>query len=141
MTAIARLSMLKQIVEHRTKNNGFESILKQIRVVAGGNGTCTCEMTVTEEHQNQGGTLHGGCTATLVDAVSTWALMATDENVAGVSVNMDISYMKAAKVGEDIVIEAKTLKRGKRLAFLSVDIKNKSDGSLLAQGKHTKYIG
>lgn len=50
-------------------------------------------------------------------------------------------YMKAAKVGDEIVIDAKTLKLGSRLAFLTVDITKKSDGSLLAQGKHTKYIG
>lgn len=44
-------------------------------------------------------------------------------------------------MGEDIVIDAKMLKRGKRLAFLTVDITNKLDGTLLAQGKHTKYVG
>ncbi|KAK3611302.1 hypothetical protein CHS0354_015715 [Potamilus streckersoni] len=98
MSATARFSLLKQIAERCTKNSGFESILKQIRVVSSGNGTCTCEMTVTEEHQNRGGTLHGGCTATLVDAVSTWVLMATDENIAGVSVNMDISKQLPGKI-------------------------------------------
>lgn len=50
-------------------------------------------------------------------------------------------FMKGAKVGEDIVIDAKTLKRGKRLAFLTVDITNKDDGKLIAQGKHTKFVG
>ena len=49
--------------------------------------------------------------------------------------------MKGAKVGDEIVIDAVTLKRGKTLAFLTVDIRNKLDGSLLAQGKHTKFVG
>lgn len=49
--------------------------------------------------------------------------------------------MKSAKVGEDIVIDAQTLKLGSRLAFLSVDITKKSDGTLIAKGKHTKFIG
>lgn len=49
--------------------------------------------------------------------------------------------MKAAKVGEEILIDAKTLRVGNRLAFLTVDITRKSDGTLLAQGKHTKFIG
>ena len=49
--------------------------------------------------------------------------------------------MKGAKVGEEITIDATTLKRGKRLAFLTVDIRNKTDGSLLAHGKHTKIVG
>jgi len=60
-------------------------------VVSGGNGQAICELTVTEELQNRLGTLHGGMTATLVDTVSTWALMTTGEQKSGVSVNMNIS--------------------------------------------------
>lgn len=63
----------------------------KVEVVAGGNGQCVCEMTVTEDDQNRGGTLHGGMTATLVDAVSTWALLSSEKQVAGVSVDMGIS--------------------------------------------------
>lgn len=48
-------------------------------------------MTVMEEHQNAGGTLHGGVTATLVDAISTWALMTTPREVPGVSVDLSVS--------------------------------------------------
>lgn len=48
--------------------------------------------------------------------------------------------MKAAKIGDDVVIDANTLKVGKKLAFLTVDIKAKSTGDLLAQGKHTKFL-
>lgn len=51
------------------------------------------------------------------------------------------SYMKAAFSGDTIVAEARTSHLGKRLAFLTVDIKNKETGALLAQGKHTKFIG
>ena len=48
-------------------------------------------MTVLEEHQNRGGTLHGGMTSTLVDCVSTWALLSSNEPVAGVSVDLSLS--------------------------------------------------
>jgi len=48
--------------------------------------------------------------------------------------------MRSAKVGTEILIDAKTLKLGKSLAFLSVDIKNKHDSKLIATGKHTKHI-
>lgn len=49
--------------------------------------------------------------------------------------------MKAAKLGQDIVIDAQALKVGKTLAFLTVDVKLKDCGSLIAQGRHTKYVG
>ncbi|KAL5015844.1 hypothetical protein ScPMuIL_005433 [Solemya velum] len=134
------LQLLRQIVQHGTHSPGFEECLRKIRVLSGGNGSCVCELTLTEEHQNRGGTLHGGLTATLVDAVSTWALLTTDRGQPGVSVDLSVSYMKAVKVGEDIIIDAKTLRQGKTLSFLTVDITNKN-GALLAQGKHTKFVG
>ncbi|WAQ94722.1 ACO13-like protein [Mya arenaria] len=132
---------LKTIIEYSTQAVGFESVLNTVKLVEGGGGRCVCEMRVTDVLQNRGGTLHGGVTCTLVDAVSTWALLGSEDPVTGVSVDLNVSFMKGAKVGEDILIDAQTLKRGRRLAFLSVDITNKADGSLLAQGKHTKYIG
>ncbi|XP_061167802.1 acyl-coenzyme A thioesterase 13-like [Saccostrea echinata] len=140
-TARNGLEFLKQMVKFRTEAKTFENVLQGIRVVSGGEGKCICEMKIKEEHQNAGGTLHGDVTATLVDAVSTWALMTSQRQVPGVSVDLNVSFMKPVKVGEDIVIDADTLKIGKTLAFCSVDIKLKNDGSLLAQGKHTKYVG
>ncbi len=62
-----------------------------MRVVSAGSGKCTCEMKIEEEHQNRGGTLHGGLTATLVDVVSTYALMTAGSGSPGVSVDMNIS--------------------------------------------------
>lgn len=49
--------------------------------------------------------------------------------------------MKAAKSGDEILINAELLKSGKTLAFLSADIVNKETGALIARGSHTKYIG
>lgn len=113
----------------------------QLNFLSGGDGQCTAEMRVAEEHLNRMGTMHGGCTASLVDIVSTLALMTLQRSVPGVSVDLNVSYMKAAKLGEDILIDARTLKAGKMLAFLDVVIKNKADGSVIATGKHTKFIG
>ena len=59
--------------------------------MSGGEGRCLCEMTVEEDHQNRGGTLHGGLTATLVDSVSTVALMTTGKGNPGVSVDLSVS--------------------------------------------------
>ena len=50
-------------------------------------------------------------------------------------------YLKAAKVGEEVLVEASTLKTGKNLAYLHVDIKNKATDELIARGSHTKFIG
>ena len=49
--------------------------------------------------------------------------------------------MKAAKLGEEILINASTTKAGKTLAFLKVDVTNKSTGAVIATGNHIKHIG
>ena len=50
------------------------------------------------------------------------------------------SYLKSAKVGDELEIKSQCLKQGKTLAFAGVDIYRKSDGSLIATGRQTKYI-
>lgn len=54
-------------------------------------GKVVCEMRVNEEHTNRGGTLHGGLTATLVDVISTVAIMNSERGAPGVSVDMNIT--------------------------------------------------
>ncbi|PIO38991.1 hypothetical protein AB205_0007520, partial [Aquarana catesbeiana] len=112
-----------------------------LQIVSASPGKLVCEMKVDEDHTNRGGTLHGGLTATLVDMVSTVALLNTDRGAPGVSVDMNITYMNAAKIGESILITAQVLKQGKTLAFATVDLVNKDTGKIIAQGRHTKHLG
>nr|CAD7198874.1 unnamed protein product [Timema douglasi] len=111
----------------------------EVEILSAGDGRCLAQMVVAEEHQNTFGTLHGGFTATVVDEVSTLALMTTGSGHPGVSVDLNVSYLKAANLGDKILIDAKTLKAGKRLAFLEVEIKKES-GELIAKGSHTKFV-
>lgn len=106
-------------------------------------GRCVASLRIEEEHTNRGGTLHGGLSALLVDNISTIALTLPEGQPFsyGVSVNMDLSYLKAAKIGDEIVIEANVLKRGRTLAFLEVELRNKATNELLVKGSHTKYVG
>lgn len=66
-------------------------IFLQVDILAASQGKVVCEMQVKEEHTNRGGTLHGGLTATLVDVVSTLAIMNSERGAPGVSVDMNIT--------------------------------------------------
>lgn len=105
-----------------------------------GAGTVTCVLPVTNDVANSYGTLHGGATSTLVDVVGTMALLTQDPLRAGVSVELSVSFLAATKVGEDVVIEGRVLRQGKKLGFTQVDLRRKSDGALLATGRHTKAL-
>ncbi|XP_041664567.1 acyl-coenzyme A thioesterase 13 [Cheilinus undulatus] len=135
------LNTLKHLVKSMLDTPGFDRVLSKVNILSASPGKVVCEMRVEEEHTNRGGTLHGGLTATLVDVISTVAIMNTERGAPGVSVDMNITYMSAAKMGEDILITAQVLKQGRTLAFASVDLTNKVTGKIIAQGRHTKHLG
>ncbi|XP_050306461.1 acyl-coenzyme A thioesterase 13-like [Anthonomus grandis grandis] len=119
----------------------FDRVLNKVTVTSLGNGKCTAEMKVEEEHSNALGGLHGGLSATLVDCISTYALVTHKYGaVPNVSVHINTEYLKGAKIGDEIEISADTLKVGKTLAFLEVLIKEKKTGALLVKGSHTKFL-
>lgn len=62
-------------------------------VLSAAPGKVVCEMRVEEEHTNRGGTLHGGMTATLVDVISTVAIMNSERGAPGVGVDMNITWV------------------------------------------------
>ncbi|KAL4629948.1 acyl-coenzyme A thioesterase 13 [Arapaima gigas] len=135
------LNSLKQFLRTLVESPGFDRTLSKVNIMSASPGKVVCEMKVEEEHLNRGGTLHGGLTATLVDVVSTTALIYTERGAPGVSVDMNITYMNAAKLGEELVITAQVLKQGQMMAFATVELASKTTGKLIAQGRHTKYVG
>ncbi|XP_078610381.1 acyl-coenzyme A thioesterase 13-like isoform X2 [Branchiostoma floridae x Branchiostoma japonicum] len=118
---------------------GIVFLCHQVQVVSAVPGKGVFEMKVADEHLNMPGTLHGGLTATLVDVLTTFALLSV-EGKPGVSTDLHVSYMKAAKPGETITITAEVLKRGRTLAYTRAEIKNEQ-GDMVAQGLHTKHVG
>ncbi|XP_014707096.1 acyl-coenzyme A thioesterase 13 [Equus asinus] len=132
---------LQELMKAITGVRGFDRVVEKVTLFSAVPGKVICEMKVEEEHTNKMGTLHGGLIATLVDSISTVALLLSERGAPGVSVDMNITYMSPAKMGEDILITAHILKQGKTLAFTSVDLTNKVTGKLIAQGRHTKHLG
>ena len=49
--------------------------------------------------------------------------------------------IKGAKVGDEVLIDAKLLRKGRNLAFLEVELRNKINNDLLVKGNHTKFVG
>ncbi|XP_049510763.1 acyl-coenzyme A thioesterase 13 isoform X1 [Panthera uncia] len=132
---------LLELLKTMGSGRDFDRVLEKVTLVSATPGKLICEMRVEDDHANKYGTLHGGMIATLVDNISTLALVSTERGAPGVSVDMNITYMAPAKIGEDIVITAHVLKEGKTLAFTSVDVMKKATGKLVAQGRHTKHLG
>ena len=79
----------------------------------------------------------------LVDSITTCALMThnMDNIKAGVSVDLHVSFIKGARENDEIIVEAKTIRCGRTLAFLECELRNKKDNSILVKGSHTKFVG
>ncbi|ESQ36497.1 hypothetical protein EUTSA_v10008953mg [Eutrema salsugineum] len=103
-------------------------------------GRIVCSMKVPPHLLNAGNFLHGGATATLVDLIGSAAIYTTGATQTGVSVEINVSYLDAAFLDEEIEIESKTLRVGKAVAVVSVELRKKKTGKIIAQGRHTKYL-
>ncbi|KAG5667847.1 hypothetical protein PVAND_015816 [Polypedilum vanderplanki] len=143
MSAKKGFELLKNISVYLKNTETYDRVLSSLKFIDGGDGKATAELTLKPEHLNKMGGLHGGLSSTIVDSVTTFALMTKDiENIrSGVSVDLHLTFLKGAKENDEILIQANTIRCGRTLAFLECEIRNKKDNSLLVKGAHTKFVG
>ncbi|KAJ3186944.1 hypothetical protein HDU85_006981 [Gaertneriomyces sp. JEL0708] len=97
-------------------------------------------MTVEKHHLNRVNGLHGGTLCTLVDIGGSLAVSAkTNSTYTGVSTDINVSFLNAGKIGDQLQIESVCHKSGKTLAYTNVTVK--SGDKILVTGSHTKYVG
>lgn len=51
------------------------------------------------------------------------------------------SYLKGAREGDIITVESRPVKVGRRLAYTECELRLKSDGSIIARGAQTNFLG
>jgi acyl-coenzyme A thioesterase 13 len=95
-------------------------------------------MPVEQIHLNLNSTLHGGVIATLVDVCGSAAIALVNDGNVGVSSDISVSYLNPAKVGSLLEIIPKCDKKGRNLAFSTVEIY--ANGKIIARGSHTKFV-
>lgn len=119
---------------------GFDSAFEHMEVTKIENGRAEAKLVVTQAVANSYGTLHGGAIATLIDIGGTMALLSVDAERGGVSVEINTSFLAAAKLGETVRVEADALKVGRSLGFTEVKLINEGNGKVIATGRHTKAL-
>ena len=78
---------------------------------------------VDENHLNAAGITHGGYLSALVDAGSGTAAHRTAGNVACVTISLDLKFIGASKLGDEIIGHTKILKKTSTLVFLFCELK------------------
>lgn len=138
---MARHTAGKIWLEHLIRDDPCfdHTALKGIKDIETSHGRLTCTLPVGPEVQNRYGTLHGGCTATLVDTVGSAAIV-TMSLRSGVSLCISVNYISAMPGGEEALVDARVVKVGKSIATVDVMIRRKITGQLVSQGVHVKFL-
>uniref|UniRef100_A0A8R7UMG9 Acyl-coenzyme A thioesterase 13 n=3 Tax=Triticum TaxID=4564 RepID=A0A8R7UMG9_TRIUA len=84
--------------------------------------------------------MQGGAVASLVDLVGSAVIFAGGSPVTGVSLDITVSYLGAARANEEIEIDARVLDIGDKTGCVTVEVRRKDNGQVLAHGRHTKYL-
>jgi acyl-coenzyme A thioesterase 13 len=102
-------------------------------------------LTLTEEHTNPNGVMHGGVITSLMDE----AVGGVIAYVRGVevmktaphsTVEMNVSFISGARPGDEVIVEARALKVGRSAAFGEAEARRRSDGAIIAKGRFTFVI-
>jgi acyl-coenzyme A thioesterase 13 len=104
-------------------------------------GSFKAHLTLAPIHVNSRKTLHGGVTATLVDWAGGLAIATHGLEKTGASVDIHVTYISTAHVGDTIEIEGTANRVGRSMAFTTVKITKLGDTPVIvATASHTKYI-
>ncbi|CAG8469522.1 10654_t:CDS:2, partial [Dentiscutata erythropus] len=81
-----------------------------------------------------------GMLASLVDACGSLAISTKGAQLSRLSTDLNISYIASAGCGDTLLVNAECVNLGKAFAFATVEVHNKADGRLIAQGSHTMLM-
>ena len=78
---------------------------------------------INENHLNAAGITHGGYLAALIDAGAGTAAHRSVQNAPCVTISLDLKYIGASKIGDEIIGNVKILKKTKTLVFLFCELR------------------
>ncbi|CAG8510335.1 6988_t:CDS:2 [Dentiscutata erythropus] len=131
---VSKTNWVRKIFQ-RMLDGGFDGLLmKDMAITNATDGKVSAEILIQAHHMNRLKTAHGGMIASLVDVCGSLAVASKGMHLTGVSTDINVSYIGSVGKGDTLLV------LGKTLAFTVVEMHNKNDGKLVAQGRHTKFV-
>jgi uncharacterized protein (TIGR00369 family) len=131
----------REIIEAFIPNSPHAASLG-IRLGSIGDDEAVLELPYKDELATMGDVVHGGAVSALIDTAAMAAAWASDEipeNPAGATVALSVNFVSAAR-GADLRAESKVVRRGGRLSFCEVSVRD-PEGELVAHGIATYRFG
>ena len=89
---------------------------------------------IKENHLNAAGITHGGYLSALIDAGAGTAAHRSAENAPCVTISLNLNFIGASRIGDEIIGNVKILKKTKTLVFLFCELKCKGKTITSASG-------
>ncbi|XP_068310466.1 uncharacterized protein [Pyrus communis] len=100
-------------------------------------GLVVCTLKVPPRLTDRAGNLANGAIANLVDQVG--AAVHVRGLPVNVSVDISISFMSKAKLGDELEITSRVLGQRDRYCGTSILVRNKATGEVIAEGRHSLF--
>lgn len=100
-------------------------------------GFSKVSLTVTDEMVNFHGITHGGLIFTLGDIA--FAAASNSHGKTALAMNVNINFLKASKVGDRLVAEAREQHAGGRTALYAITVYEKNSGEVIARSQDLVY--
>ncbi len=108
-----------------------------IECLEGAPGRAVVRMQVGERHLNLNGSCHGGAIFSLAD--TAFGLASNAYGVVAAGIDVHITYIAAAKLGDVLTATATEVSRNRKLGVYRIDVSN-ADNVLIAGFTGTAYI-
>lgn len=122
----------------------YQLLLSTVNLTSAIKGRVVAQLPLSSAHVNSRGTIHGAVSAAIVDWSGGMAIATHGFEKTGASVDIHVSYLATAGVGDTLEIVATADKVGKSMAFTSIVItRMERDGkaeAIVAKGSHTKFL-
>lgn len=118
-------------------------LLSDVEIISARKGAIMARLALAKNHVNSRGTIHGAVSAALADWSGGLAIATHGLEKTGASIDIHVTYIGTANVGETIEIEAVANKVGRAIAFTTLRIHKLVEGQqgpMIATASHTKYI-
>lgn len=103
-------------------------------------GRCAVQGTITAQHLNINGVVHGGVYTTALDTAMGGAVVTTlkDDEVTATT-SLYVEFLRPAKEGQTLTAEGRVVRRGRHLAFVEGILRNQ-EGVEVGRAQGTWYI-
>jgi acyl-CoA thioesterase len=130
------LQKLKETYENDIKDDNFDHFISP-KILELEDGKAVIEWNPRPDHLNRFRMVHGGAFAGLVDSVGALAALSKLKRV--VTIEMNVSYMKAGKIDSKIKAIGQVVHAGRSLIRTQVEVFDQ-DNVLLVKGNLTFFV-